>query len=305
MNGQSIQLMSYASEMQNGIFGAPAVGNGTDVIDMYDDNPLNGSDFELLQVNVTSPAGTPITTIPLTLVPYIPYDEVDATVNRTLVFDTIRLLPSDVPNLAEGPFGFNNETFHMDSINEIVRLNSQEIWTLKNNTLIAHPFHIHDIQFNIIEKNGTVPPLSEQGWKDVVLVMPQDSVKFITKFTTFTDDMVPYMYHCHLLHHEDDGMMGAFLVVNPDWGIDETEAAFQNITVSPNPSSDFWTISYEGIGSEISADLFSITGEKVFEGTFLNSSELKIPSEGLKNGVYFLRITDQKGEQQIKLMKAD
>lgn len=308
MNGQSVQLMSYASEMPNGIFGAPAVGTIPDVIDMYDDNPLNGADFELLQMNVIAQSGTPITTIPSTLVPYIPYDEIDATVNRTLVFDTIRLLPGDVPNRAEGPFGFNNETFNMDSINEIVRLDAQEIWTLKNNTLIAHPFHIHDIQFNIIEKNGTVPPLNEQGWKDVVLVMPEDSVKFITKFTTFTDDMVPYMYHCHLLHHEDDGMMGAFLVVNPDWGIEENETVSDLISVSPNPTTGIWNIKTKGLENEFFVSLNSISGDLVFEKTFTKIQQddsFEISSEGLENGVYFLKIQDQNREIQVKLVKGN
>lgn len=44
--------------------------------------------------------------------------------------------------------------------------------------------------------------------------MPGDSVRFITKFEDFADNMVPYMYHCHVLHHEDDGMMGSFTVID-------------------------------------------------------------------------------------------
>jgi len=305
MNGQSIQLMSYASEMENGIFGAPAVGSGSDVIDMYNDNPLNGADFELLQVNITSSAGTPVTTIPSSLVPYVPFDEIDATMNRTLVFDTIRLLPGDVPNLAEGPFGFNDRTFHMDSINQIIPLNSQEIWTLKNNTLIAHPFHIHDIQFNIIEKNGTVPPLSEQGWKDVVLVMPQDSVKFITKFTTFMDEMVPYMYHCHLLHHEDDGMMGSFLVVDSNATIEENNTDM-DITIYPNPSKSYWNI-INNSGEDFEIFLFSAQGQQLknLKLDKISNGQFKIDAEHLDPGIYYLETRNAKESSKVKLIKVE
>ena len=214
MIGQTIYMRSFGSELPAGIYGADTVGIGADTIHEYHDNMLNGADFNLLQLNIVAQTGTPITTIPTSLVPYTPFNPLNATNYRTIVMDTIRLLPIDPPNRAEGPFGLNNKTFNMDSINEVVHLNTTEIWTLQNKTLVAHPFHMHDIQFNVIEKSGLPPSASETGWKDVVLVLPRDSVKFITKFETFADNTIPYMYHCHLLHHEDDGMMGSFLVID-------------------------------------------------------------------------------------------
>jgi len=301
MNGQSITLMSYASEMENGIFGSPMVGTPPDEMDMYMDNFLNGADYNLVAFNVVAPTGTPVTTIPSTLVPYVPYNTADASANRTLVFDTISLIPGETPNRAEGPFAINNEVFDMMMVNLEVPLNATEIWTLKNNTLIAHPFHIHDVQFNIIEKSGTTPPASEQGWKDVVLVMPGDSVKFVTKFEDFADEMTPYMYHCHLLHHEDDGMMGSFLVIDSTASLGEISKS--GITISPNPANDFWNISSTK-NETVDLTLFSTTGAVLSEQSVnLSANEIKIPCESLSAGIYLLTISGSDGMIVNKLEK--
>ncbi|MBK8372344.1 MAG: multicopper oxidase domain-containing protein [Saprospiraceae bacterium] len=105
----------------------------------------------------------------------------------------------------------------MDVINYEIPLNNIEIWELRNQSAISHPFHIHDIQFNILSRNGQTPPPNEQGLKDVVLVRPGETVRFITKFETFSNPHVPYMFHCHLLPHEDGGMMGQFIVTDRLW----------------------------------------------------------------------------------------
>ena len=166
-------------------------------------------------------------------------------------------------------------------------LNTTEIWTLVNKTLIAHPFHIHDIQFNVIEKSGLPPSPSEDGWKDVILVLPNDSVKFITKFETFADNITPYMYHCHLLHHEDDGMMGSFLVVDST-ATGVTDINFEdNFTIYPNPTSDFLNI--------ISPDnkLFALTiynaiGEIIY--TVQAASNYRLSTINFPNGLYFIHM---------------
>ena len=287
MLSQTIYLKSYGSELPTGIYGADSVGFGADTIHEYSDNFLNGADFNVLQLNIIAATTAPVTTIANALVPYTPFNILSASNNRTLVFDTLRLLPIDPPNRAEGPFGINNETFNLDSINELVYLNTTEIWTLVNKTLIAHPFHIHDIQFNVIEKSGLPPSPSEDGWKDVILVLPNDSVKFITKFETFADNITPYMYHCHLLHHEDDGMMGSFLVVDST-ATGVTDINFEdNFTIYPNPTSDFLNI--------ISPDnkLFALTiynaiGEIIY--TVQAASNYKLSTINFPNGLYFIHM---------------
>jgi bilirubin oxidase len=101
MVSQTLYLKSFASELPNGIYGADTVGLGADTIHEYIENFLNGADFNLLQINVVAQTGSPVTTIANSLVPYTPFNTITATNYRTLVFDTLRLLPIDPPNRAE------------------------------------------------------------------------------------------------------------------------------------------------------------------------------------------------------------
>ncbi|MEN9442476.1 MAG: hypothetical protein RLZ33_2553 [Bacteroidota bacterium] len=294
MQGQQIDLMSYSSEMEYGIFGGPGLGAGMDTIHGYSENPLNGADFTLVSMSVGAQTASPVTTIPGALVPFVPFDPIDADVNRTIVFDTLRLLPTNMPSLVEGPFGFNGETFDMGVINIEVPLNSVEVWTLVNKTLIAHPFHLHDVAFNVIEKNGTIPSLEEQGWKDVVLVMPNDSVKFITQFTTFSDEMMPYMYHCHLLHHEDDGMMGSFLVLDPNANVVDLGSP-EGLKVYPNPSSDVvhFEIQEKSIDmTNLKAEFFDVLGRRLDIHVDLSPDGISINVSKLNSGIYYYRLHD-------------
>jgi len=111
-----------------------------------------------------------------------------------------------------GFFGINGRAMAMDYINERVRLGDTEIWEIFNRTPMVHPFHIHGNQFRVLDRNGSPPPAQEAGYKDTVHVHPQETVRVLMSFKDFADDMAPFMYHCHMLEHEDLGMMGQFLV---------------------------------------------------------------------------------------------
>ncbi len=236
LQGESVQLMSYGSELPDGIFGSENVGMMASP-EGYDENPLNGADFNLLLFNVGDQTTNAVTSIPASLVAINDLNVADADVNRTLLLSPMEMGPI---NMVEGPFGINNVQFQMEVINEIVQLGDIEIWTITNQTQVAHPFHIHDVQFQIIDFNGDNPPPDQQGWKDVVLVMPQQSVSFIAKFEDFADPVVPYMYHCHLLHHEDEGMMGSFVVIDPNQ-VEESRLAV-NFPPYPNPANSSITL---------------------------------------------------------------
>ena len=114
-----------------------------------------------------------------------------------------------------GPLGppINGKTMDMARIDEIVRLGDIEIWEVRNRGGQAHPFHVHLVQFQILDRNGRPPSDAERGWKDTVLVPSGDLVRIIMRFERYADPQVPYMYHCHIMEHEDNGMMGQFLVV--------------------------------------------------------------------------------------------
>ena len=113
----------------------------------------------------------------------------------------------------DGSMGINGRSMDMDRIDERVPLGSVEIWQIRNTTPLTHPFHVHDIQFRVLDRDGAPPQPHEQGLKDTVLVDPGSTVRIIAEFADFADPDHPYMYHCHILEHEDAGMMGQFVVV--------------------------------------------------------------------------------------------
>jgi FtsP/CotA-like multicopper oxidase with cupredoxin domain len=110
------------------------------------------------------------------------------------------------------PFTINGKFMDINRIDETVRVGDIETWEITNRSSMAHPFHIHNVQFRIHARNGVTPPPNERSLKDTVLVNPGESVLLAMRFSDYTDSDTPYMYHCHILEHEDAGMMGQFLV---------------------------------------------------------------------------------------------
>lgn len=76
-----------------------------------------------------------------------------------------------------------------------------------------HSFHPHDVRFRVLEHAGEAPPPSLAGLKDAVYVPPVETVRLLTWFEDYADPDLPYMFHCHVLEHEDRGMMGQFVIV--------------------------------------------------------------------------------------------
>lgn len=110
-------------------------------------------------------------------------------------------------------FTINGAAMDMDTINEVVPVDKTEVWVIENRTPMAHPFHVHNTQFRILTRDGSPPEAGEAGYKDTVLVWGGERVELLVRFTENTDPDRPYMYHCHILEHEDAGMMGQFTVV--------------------------------------------------------------------------------------------
>ena len=111
-----------------------------------------------------------------------------------------------------GGFTINGRSMDMRRIDETVRVDTTEIWQVENTSMMAHPFHVHDVQFRIIDRNGGSPAAAERGFKDTVVVRPGEVVRLLLRFEDYADPDLPYMYHCHILEHEDAGMMGQFVV---------------------------------------------------------------------------------------------
>lgn len=115
----------------------------------------------------------------------------------------------------------NGKEMDMSRIDEVVTLGSTEVWEVRNASGQIHNFHVHDVQFQVLGTND--PALS--GPKDTVYIPPGKTVRLLVRFTDYADPSFPYMYHCHMLKHEDNGMMGQFVVVEPGQEPGELPAA--------------------------------------------------------------------------------
>ncbi len=168
-----------------------------------DDQP-----FDIMQFKASRPAATQAA-LPTTLTKPRDWSPREAARTRKMVLD-MRMGPA---MMAGGGFTINGKAMDMNRIDEKIRLGDVEIWEIRNDSPMPHPFHIHDIQFRILSRDGQPPPLNERGLKDTVLVESGETVRIITQFENYADSKNPYMFHCHILEHEDAGMMGQFVVV--------------------------------------------------------------------------------------------
>lgn len=299
--GQTINLMSFGSELPNGIYGASnpsALPMGS--ITGYSNNPLNGSDFNILQLNVITATANAVTTIPATLVTNTPYASSSSQITRSLTFSPVQMGATGMVN---GPFEINNASFDMNVINQTINLNDTEIWSLDNQTGIAHPFHIHDVQFFILDIDGIAPPANMQGRKDVVLVPAQQTVRFIAKFEDFVDSIVPYMYHCHMLSHEDDGMMGQFLVLGASTNTNNL-LLNDDIKIYPNPTTTQFQINLENKDNQIEyIQITDVLGRVIYNENKLNTATTTISTQNWSSGMYHVFIKTKYGIYIGKMIK--
>lgn len=296
MNGQTLYLMNYGSDLPMGVQGGPTMPMGGSGPPM--DSPLNGADFNLLKINVVAQTSNPVTTIPSALIADTPLQASQANVTRPINFTAVSMMSMD------GPFFFNDSTFNMMRIDYHIPLNNVEIWQLSNQTMVAHPFHIHDVNFYILDRDGNAPAAVEKGKKDVVLVQPNETVRFITKFTDFVDSIVPYMYHCHILMHEDDGMMGQFVVMPQGWsGIGPLESVSKDFSLYPNPSQEIVTINLEGFtkGEPVEIIIYDCIGKSVYHTTQKEAS-CKIITSGWNKGLYSVSLLQGNVKMHRKLI---
>jgi FtsP/CotA-like multicopper oxidase with cupredoxin domain len=108
-----------------------------------------------------------------------------------------------------GPaMAINGEPFDMERIDIEAKLGTAEVWEIAAQSM-AHPFHVHGTQFQILSLNGRAPPPHLQGWKDTVLVNREAQI--LVPLTQPASRSHPFMFHCHILEHEDAGMMGQYI----------------------------------------------------------------------------------------------
>jgi FtsP/CotA-like multicopper oxidase with cupredoxin domain len=104
--------------------------------------------------------------------------------------------------------GINGQPFDMERIDVETKLGTSEVWEVISAGM-AHPFHIHGALFRILSIAGAPPRAHLAGWKDVVLV--EDKAELLVAFNRPATRAQPFMYHCHILEHEEAGLMGQYV----------------------------------------------------------------------------------------------
>lgn len=109
----------------------------------------------------------------------------------------------------------NHRRMNMARIDEVVTVGARERWFITNEHFLPHNLHIHNARFRVHSIGGREPAAELRGWKDTVYAPPSRTVIVDVEYGSATDPHLPYMFHCHLLQHEDQGMMAQFVVVAP------------------------------------------------------------------------------------------
>ncbi|MFM7338669.1 MAG: multicopper oxidase domain-containing protein [Bacteroidota bacterium] len=283
--GTSIDLMAYNANQPFGFPGGEPAPNGPF------GSLLNNKNFTMLHINIGESKTNPIISIPETLIPFSQIDAASATGSQD-----IRVM-GGVPNTPT-PFHFSGGIFNISRVDKSIPMNSTQTWTVTNSNVFGHTFHIHDVQFNIIARNGNASSVGdhEKGWKDVLYLPRNESATFIARFDDYADPLHPFMYHCHFSNHEDGGMMQQFVVVSPST-IQEEVADFSAVQVYPNPANDIIII--DSKNNELYyVSIHNVNGKTVM---MLPQPEKDIPINisSLAKGFYTMRLTDMKTKQVI------
>ena len=171
-----------------------------------------GTAFDILTVNV----GRRATSNP-TLGPLMPL-MMTFDANNVPNYNTPRPFTLDMRMME---WTINGRVFEMMAVaeDEMVNLHETMAWEWINNTPIPHPMHMHNVQFQVVQRTPSPASsyatinqgLIDTGWKDTVLVWPGERVKIAMMFGPHAG---MYMYHCHILEHEDMTMMRNYMIMD-------------------------------------------------------------------------------------------
>ena len=280
---------------------------------------------QIMAFRVNQPLNTanPLTTLPATLrSPLMPLVQTGPTRNLILFEgeDEFDRLIAMLGTTTSGALHWS------DPITENPMLNDIEQWDVYNLTEDAHPVHLHLVAFQIIDRQrikatfdeytGLVsdvkmlgqpmpPQPNEKGWKDTAVMLPGEVTRIRAKF----DKEGLYVWHCHILSHEDHEMMRPYYVGTIPSQLrastqDKTFDLLQNI---PNPFEDITTIYFQlpadGI---VNITLFDMAGRQLksllntYQEKGLHSVELI--NDNLPAGIYYYRITAGDKSLTKKLM---
>jgi len=167
--------------------------------------------FKILKFKVTQTESDPFI-IPAHLSSIDPINPTLSSRTRNFIMNGMQMSGGMNMNMS-GIHRINDKTFDKNRIDEAVSANTTEIWVFDNSQgNEPHPMHLHGVHFQVLERRGGRGQLiaSEGGYKDTVLVLPGEIVKILVPFAELKGIFV---FHCHNLEHEDDGMMLQYQLV--------------------------------------------------------------------------------------------
>ena len=146
----------------------------------------------LLTLETTNQAPVTPIAIPTALRKITPLDTTEVTAVRTVVF---------------GQGMINGKTMDMARVDVSTKVGATEIWEIENIVGMDHPFHLHGFQFQVLDRDGVREPYV--AWKDMLNMPKHSTARIIVRYDDYPGK---WMFHCHILDHEDHGMMGVLEV---------------------------------------------------------------------------------------------
>lgn len=237
--------------------------------------------------------------VPQNLAPINYYSIDDIQRTRNFILSTV---------MGPGMHRINGLTYDMNRIDEVIPFNELEEWKFINNTNNFHPIHVHGVMFQIYSRNGNTNLLpNDKGWKDTVLINPNETVQILVKFNDYSGI---YLLHCHNLEHEDDEMMLNIKIENSTEvnGENLNPKSFELFQNYPNPFNPSTTIKYklDKPASSVRLSIFDNNGElveNIFEGKQSSGVfSVEWNASRYSSGVYFCRLNVDGLLKSIKFM---
>lgn len=288
---------------------------------------IYGNAFMAFIVDSNIKPATPFTRVPTMLVPSYSVDTITTPIFKRRIKNLVNT--SGSPS-GGGPWTIDSIGMDMQRLDDTILVNSMEMWTIKNLTNISHPFHIHKVQFQVVSYTGAIGagnvnndttyvfqlpanpgpkvkllPTYMRGYKDDVLVRAGASMTFVARFDSFPsmrdtatmqlDTMDGFMYHCHILTHEDDNMMHQFIVVDAatyyNWPMGVSSPKNEAFVLYPNPAGDVLNLK-GNINNASHIRLVDVLGRtlKEQELTAFNG-QLQIQVGDLPRGLVFVELS--------------
>jgi FtsP/CotA-like multicopper oxidase with cupredoxin domain len=156
----------------------------------------NSTGGGLMRFDVGARTSTDTSNVPVSFRPFTPLPAAAVTVRRTFSIKQ-----------TNGMWMFNDKGYDPNRVDAAVKLGATEEWTFENRSGQDHPIHLHDINFHVVSGGATSGP--DAQWKETINLPSWRTLTVRVQFPDFTGK---YVFHCHILEHEDNMLMGQFQV---------------------------------------------------------------------------------------------